>query len=77
MSKGVAVKKYVLKTDERMPSKNNLWGIVAASGPEEARNLYKEKIEMWHSSSSLYHLRSMEEDRNRRLQEDDFDVELL
>lgn len=77
MSKRVATKKYVLKTDERMPSKNNLWGIEAASSPEEARSLFRKRVEGWHSSSKFQHLRSMEEDRKRRLREDDFDVELL
>jgi len=69
--------KYVLKTDERMPSKNNLWGIMAASSPEEARNLFQKKIRGWYAPSKFRHLHSMEEDRDRRLRENDFDVELL
>jgi hypothetical protein len=71
------MKKYVLKTDERMPSKSNLWGIEAGSSPEEAKSAFRRKIEGWHSSSKFHHLLSMEEDRKRRLREDDFDVELL
>jgi hypothetical protein len=71
------MKKYVLTTDERMPSKNNFWGIEAANSPEEAKTNFRKRVEGWHSSSSFHHLRSMEEDRARRLQEDDFDVELL
>ena len=68
---------YVLKTDDRMPSKGNLWGTQAASSPEKATTLFREKLKGWHSPSSrLGHLQSMEEDRARRLREDDFDVEL-
>jgi hypothetical protein len=68
---------YVLKTDDRMPSKGNLWGTQAANSPEKAKTLFREKVKGWHSPSSrLGHLQSMEEDRARRLREDDFDVEL-
>ena len=70
--------KYVLRTDERMPSKNNFWGIEAASGPEEARSRFRKRIDKIEGSypRSTY-LGRREEDRERRLREDDFEVELL
>jgi hypothetical protein len=71
------VNKYVLKTDERMPSRRNLWGIVAATSLEEATGLFQKKIGEWHAPSTLHHPRCMEEDRDRRLGENDFAVELL
>lgn len=71
------MKKYVLKTDEHMPGKNNFWGIEAANSPEEARDLFRKRIETAYSSSEQRFLRSREGDRERRLREDDFDVELL
>lgn len=68
---------YVLVTDPRMPSKGNLWGTQAASRPEEARTRFRDRIERWHSpSKTFHHLQHMEEDRARRLRENDFDVEL-
>lgn len=69
--------KYVLKTDERMPSKNNFWGIEAATSPEGAREQFLRRIESSYCASANYWLQSREEDRKRRLREDDFDVELL
>ena len=68
---------YVLVTDQRMPSKGNLWGTQAASGLEEARTRFRDRIERWHfPSKNSPHLHHMEEDRARRLRENDFDVEL-
>jgi hypothetical protein len=67
---------YVLKTDECMPSKTNLWGTQAASSPEKAKILFRAKVKGWYAPSNVSHLRFMEEDRARRLRENDFDVEL-
>lgn len=69
--------KYVLKTDERMPSKNNFWGIEAAVDSEEASKQFRTRIEASYSASTSYYMRSREEDRKRRLQQNDFEVELL
>jgi hypothetical protein len=60
-----------------MPSKNNYWGIEPASSPEAARTIFRKKIEGSYSSTKFLHLQSREEDRKRRLREDDFEVELL
>ena len=68
---------YVLVSDPRMPSKSNLWATQAASSPEEARTKFHDRIKAWYSPNSKdLHLRLMEDDRLRRLNEDDFDVEL-
>jgi hypothetical protein len=77
MLKRVVMNKYVLKTDERMPSKRNLWALEAAGTPEEARKRFRRRIESWHCSVEWRHLRAMADDRERRLREDDFEVELL
>jgi hypothetical protein len=77
VAEGVAMNKYVLKTDERMPSENNYWGIEPASSAEEARTIFRKKIEGSYSSSKFLHLQAREEDRKRRLREGDFEVELL
>ena len=37
-------KLYVLTTDPRMPSKLNLWETLAAAGPDEASDRFKDKI---------------------------------
>jgi hypothetical protein len=74
----MADQKYVLVTDPKMPSRRNLWGIQVATSLENARARFKVRIENWHTSSGTSsHLRLMEEDRRRRLDKDDFDVELL
>jgi hypothetical protein len=67
---------YVLTTDARMPSKSNLWGTQVARSPKDASAQFKEKIQQFHSTDGLAHLRVMEKDRARRLREDDFSVEL-
>jgi hypothetical protein len=68
---------YVLVTDPRMPSKDNLWGTQAASSANDARIRFHDRIKLWHSSGSKdFHLQRMEADRTRRLDEADFDVEL-
>jgi hypothetical protein len=72
-----AMNKYVLKTDERMPSKNNFWAIEAATSPEEARRQFRRRIETSYCASENHYLQSREEDRKRRLREDDFDIEVL
>lgn len=69
-------KLYVLVTDPRMPSKDNLWGTQPARSPEDASARFRVRIKNWHSSSKVAHLLRMEKDRERRLREDDFAVEL-
>jgi hypothetical protein len=78
MIRGMVEQLYVLASDPRMPSKDNLWGTEPASSPEEARNRFREHIKSWHNSSGSnnWYFRRMEEDRARRLRDDDFDVEL-
>lgn len=67
---------YVLVTDPRMPSKDNLWATQPGENPEEASAGFRGRIKNWHSSSKFAHERRMEADRERRLREDDFAVEL-
>lgn len=67
---------YVLKTDPRMPSRNNLWGTEAGRSPEDASARFKVRIHNWHSPVKTVHLGRLEEDRARRLRENDFSVEL-
>jgi len=68
---------YVLATDPRMPSKGNLWGTQAGSSPEDASARFKARIQKWYSPiKGGQHLTLMDEDRARRLREDDFRVEL-
>ena len=70
--------KYVLKTDERMPSTLNFWGLEAAKSPEEAKEQFRTRVKNWYApSAAMAHLRRMEDDRARRLREDDFEVEEL
>jgi len=69
-------KKYILKTDPRCPSRDNLWGAEPAETAEEAKERFKTKIGNSHNSSDWSHFRKMDEDRKRRLAEDDFEVEI-
>lgn len=73
------MEKYVLRTDEPESSPRNLWGLRPAASLEDAKEIFRNHITNWHcsSSSKSIHLRRMQEDRARRLREDDFDVELL
>ncbi len=66
---------YVLTTDPRMPSKSNLWGTQAGSSPEDASARFKARIQKWYSPIKGGHLTLMDEDRARRLRENDFSVE--
>lgn len=67
---------YVLTTDLRMPSKANLWGTQAGRSPEDASARFRAKITRYYSSRDTGHLSRMMDDRDRRLREDDFIVEL-
>jgi hypothetical protein len=67
---------YVLTTDPRMPSKGNLWGTQAGSSLEDATARFKARITGYYSSNDTGHLGRMMHDRDRRLREDDFTVEL-
>jgi hypothetical protein len=67
---------YVLTTDPRMPSKDNLWGTMVSRSPEDASARFKAKIQDWYAPSEMAHLVRMKEDRARRLRENDFSVEL-
>jgi hypothetical protein len=68
---------YILASDPRMPSKDNLWAAEAASSSEEARARFRKRIKGWHvSAHGSYHFHRMEEDRARRVRDNDFDVEL-
>ena len=69
-------KLYVLMTDPRMPSKLNLWGTEPARSPEEASARFKDRVTRFYTSSQTGHLRRMDEDRERRLRENDFSVAL-
>jgi hypothetical protein len=71
------VNKYVLKTDDRMPSRNNYWGIEVAGSPEEAEDRFRKRIEGSYIPAKNGYLQRREEDRERRLREDDVRVELL
>ena len=71
-------KKYVLKSDERMPSKGNFWGIEAAFSAEEAQKNFRDRITTFRALKTAFtHEKAMEKDRHRRIAEDDFEVELL
>jgi hypothetical protein len=59
-----------------MPSKGNLWGTQAGRSPEDASARFKARITKYYSSKETGHLGRMMHDRDRRLQEDDFAVEL-
>jgi hypothetical protein len=77
MSKQQPERLYVLTTDPRMPSRNNLWGTEPGRSPEDASARFKARIQRWNSSSiKTGHLGRLEEDRARRLAEDDFSVDL-
>ena len=67
---------YVLTTDERMPSEGNLWGTMEGDSPEDASARFKVKIQGWYSGIATGHLGRMDDDRARRLAENDFGVEL-
>jgi hypothetical protein len=68
---------YVLVSDPRMPSPHNLWGTKVARSPEEAQAGFKQHIKEWHiHNPDFHHLRLMEIDRLKRLENNDFDVEL-
>jgi len=69
---------YVLVTDPRMPSKANLWGTQEAHNSEEAQTLFRNKIERWYHSpdTTNHHFQLMDADRERRVRENDFAVEL-
>ena len=69
-------KLYVLVTDPRMPSNDNLWATEPARSPEEASARFRARINNWHSYSKYAHELRMEVDRERRLREEDFAVEL-
>lgn len=69
---------YVLATDPRMPSKGNLWAhrqVAALKTPLlVSRHGFKSGIHPLIKGGQ--HLTLMDEDRARRLREDDFRVEL-
>jgi len=69
-------KLYVLVTDPRMPSKENLWGTKAARSSEEASERFREWVTGWRSNSTFAQAFRMEADRTRRIAEDDLAVEL-
>lgn len=75
---GMAQQKYVLIGDPRIPDTGNLWGIEAASSPEEAQTKFEIRIKGFYSSGSKdFQLQRMDVDRLRRIAEKDFAVELF
>ncbi len=70
--------RYVLKSDNQELYRRNLWGVETANTSREAENIFRKIVADWYCSSEpgVYLSRTVR-DRERRLREDDFAVELL
>ena len=69
--------KYILTGDPRIPDTGNLWGIMTATTEAEAKTKFEIKVKGWYHKSTDFHFRRMEDDRQRRITENDFAVELF